>query len=62
MMTDFVRPENMPYYRSLLGELLDLSEGLTHSEVEFIENLSHWQADFTVKQAQYLEDIHNRRT
>ena len=61
-MTEFVRPENMPYYRDLLSELLDMSEGLTYSEVEFIESLSHWQADFTVGQAKYLEDIHTRRT
>ena len=33
-----------------LTDLLDLTEGLTIWEVNFIEDLSHWDGDFTYKQ------------
>ena len=53
----FVESDKMPYYRDLLSDLCELDEGLTGREIELIDNLSEWDGDFTVGQAEYLERV-----
>jgi hypothetical protein len=47
--------------RNKLDELLGIDEGLTPWEVEFIDNLSHWEGDFTPEQARKLNQIYEDR-
>ena len=46
--------------RKMLKDLLDVDEGLTQWEVNFIENMSHWEGDFRPKQIANIEKIWNR--
>jgi len=59
-MAEFVKATEMPQYRDLLQELLDLEDGLRDWEVEFIDSLSNWKSTFTKKQAATLEKIYER--
>jgi len=59
-MAEFVKATEMPQYRDLLQELLDLEDGLRDWEVEFIDSLSNWKSTFTKKQAETLEKIYER--
>ena len=47
--------------RDRLQELLEIDEGLTQWEVDFIENLSNWASDFTPKQIAMIDKIYERR-
>jgi len=44
-----------------LQELLDVDEGLTQWEVDFIESMSRWEGDFTPKQIATIDKIYERR-
>ena len=57
---NFVPVIEMKELREILDELLEVGEGLTDWEVEFIENLSKWEACFTEKQARTLRSIYER--
>ena len=46
--------------RCELKDLLELESGLTDWEADFIENLSHWEGDFTDRQAAALEKTWNK--
>jgi len=59
-MAEFVKATEMPQYRDLLQELLDLEDGLRDWEVEFIDSLSNWKSTFTKKQVETLEKIYER--
>ena len=51
---------NQSDYRSMLEELLELDEGLSSFEMEFIDSLSYWDGDFTENQVKTLKKIWNR--
>ena len=53
--------EEQMYARNCLQELLDLDEGLTRWEVDFIESLSNWSNDFTPKQIETIYKIYERK-
>jgi hypothetical protein len=69
MPNKFVDKDDMPNYRDMLQELLDLDEGLTDWELNFCERLFrlplpwplYWHDEFTVKQAARLEQIYDKR-
>ena len=46
--------------REFLAELLELDEGLTPWEVDFVESVSHWENDFTPKQIATINKIWER--
>ena len=46
--------------REFLAELLEIDEGLTSWEVDFIESLSNWENDFTPKQIATINKIYDR--
>ena len=56
-MTRLMLPEDMERYKVMLSELLELEEGLSNWEVDFLESLSLWKGDFTFPQADKLEKI-----
>jgi hypothetical protein len=56
-MSRYRKMENL---RGMLDELLNLGEGLTAWEVEFIDSLDKWSGAFTPRQAKKLEDVHRR--
>ena len=60
-MSDFIKATEMPYYREILDDLCNLSEGLTKWEVDFIEKLSDWEGCFTEPQAETLQKVYDRR-
>lgn len=60
-MAEFVSADEMERLRDILDDLLDVESGLTNKEVDFIENLTHWDGCFTTSQAKYLEKIYERR-
>jgi hypothetical protein len=43
--------------REHLADVLELDEGLTQWEVDFIENLSNWEGDLTPKQIATINKI-----
>lgn len=59
-MADFVDISEMKRYKEMLEELLDIEEGLTEWEVDFLESLANWEGSFTVKQVGKLEKMHER--
>lgn len=56
-MTDFVEAEDMKELRSIHQDLLNLGEGLTSANIDFIDNLCEWEGNFTVDQAVYLHSL-----
>mgnify|MGYP001448985722 CR=1 FL=1 len=46
--------------REFLAELLEIDEGMTPWEVDFIENTSHWAGDFSLKQITTINRIYDR--
>lgn len=56
-MAEFVDSSKMPELRKMLKELLDLDEGLSEWEIEFLDKLNNWSGNFTVPQAERLEKI-----
>ena len=46
--------------REHLADVLELDEGLTPWEVDFVENVSHWEGDFTPKQIATINKIYER--
>ena len=44
----------------MLQELLDLDEGMTNKEMDFLDSLCEWEGDFTDNQFAWLESIWNR--
>ena len=44
----------------MLKELLDVEEGLTDWEINFIESLERWEGNFTPAQAAALEKAWNK--
>lgn len=44
-------------YRTMLKNLLELDEGLSAWEIDFIENMNHWQGDFRENQANKIEAL-----
>ena len=48
------KPEDL---QKMLDELLDLSEGLTDWEMDFLDSLSNRKNDFTYKQSKVLERL-----
>ncbi len=59
-MADFVKVTEMPQYKDLLDELLDVEEGLKKWEIEFLETLCDWEGCFTKPQARTLNKIYER--
>ncbi len=59
-MAEFVDESKMPELRSILKDLLNLEEGLTAWEIEFLDKLNNWTGNFTVPQADTLEKISER--
>jgi hypothetical protein len=57
-VAEFVDIDMMPQLKDLLSELLDVEEGLTSWQVDFIESLSNWDGRFTVGQAEKLQQVH----
>jgi len=47
--------------RAKLQELLDLEDGLTEWEIEFLDFCHNWSGCFTTKMAKRLEEIHDKR-
>lgn len=56
-----VPEEDMDDYRGMLADLLELKEGLTEWEADFIASLKGWAGAFTEKQAETLQKIYDRR-
>ncbi|HIJ67257.1 MAG TPA: hypothetical protein HPP51_03110 [Planctomycetes bacterium] len=48
---------NQRELRKMLNELLELDEGLSSWECDFIESLSKWDSDFTDAQAGKLLEV-----
>lgn len=46
--------------RKMLDELLEVEEGLSPWEINFLDSLNGWASDFTPKQAATLEKIWDR--
>jgi len=46
--------------RPMIAELLDIEEGMSDWEIDFIESLDKWNYDFTPKQVAVLERIWNK--
>jgi hypothetical protein len=44
-----------------LRDLLELEDGLTDWEVNFIDDMSRWEGDFTEKQIAMIYKIYERR-
>lgn len=59
-MSNTVDSDRHSNCRDMLEELLDLEDGLSGWEVEFIENLFHWDGTFTPRQALKIESIYER--
>jgi len=57
---DFPSPEKQKDLRNMLRELLDLDEGLSKWEMDFIDSLNNWEGNFTFKQADKLEEVRGR--
>jgi len=62
-MSDALTPaqQRQEEAKEQLADLLDLTEGLSNWEVDFIESLSHWTGGFTPKQRQVLAKIHDEQ-
>ena len=46
---------------NMLDELLDLEEGLSDWEIDFIEKLSNWDGNFTTGQSKMLESLYKEK-
>ena len=59
-MTDFVLKDETKCVRGMLSELLELEEGLTTWEVNFIESVNKWEGNFTQRQSETIVKIWGR--
>lgn len=59
-MADFVEAEDMSELRSIHEDLLELADGLTSSNIDFLESLEEWEGSFTVGQADYLQSLQEK--
>jgi len=59
-MNERVEAAYMPQYRDMLQELLNLDDGLSSWECDFVESLSHWDGAFTESQAATLEKLYDK--
>ena len=59
-MADFVKASDMPALKEIHQDLLDLEDGLTSDNIEFIEDLLDWDGSFTIGQAEYLEKLQEK--
>lgn len=57
MQFDEIEPNDQDDAREMLQDLLDLEEGLSDWEVNFIDSLDNWKGKFTPKQIEILEKI-----
>ena len=46
---------------NMLDELLDLEEGLSDWEIDFIEKLSNWDGNFTTGQSKMLKSLYKEK-
>lgn len=46
--------------REYVTQLLDVEDGLTDWEVEFVDKISNWGRDYTDRQLQTIADLHRR--
>ena len=51
---------DIKYFRELLDELLEVEEGLTAWEMNFLQDLSELEGDFTPGQKSTLERLYDR--
>ena len=47
--------------RERLEELLELESGLSDWDMEFIESLTRWTGEFTIKQQIKLRELHDEQ-
>ena len=60
----FVDDAEMPRLKGQLEELLNLEEGLSKYELDFLdgsEGLTKWDGNFSIKQAAKLDKIYTER-
>ncbi len=59
-MADFVDAHEMEELLEMRSELLDLTCGLSDGEVDFLDDLDDWDGCYTISQAGWLRQIHER--
>lgn len=59
--TEFVPLKDMSKYMDMIDELCMVQEGLSNTEMNFLDKLLDWVGCFTVPMAEWLEKIWNRR-
>lgn len=57
---EFCNVDEMGHAQELLSELLDLDQGLTSWEIDFITSLDEWDGSFTYGQYVKLKEVHER--
>ena len=59
-MSDFVTISEMTNFKNIRDELLNLEDGLTNLEINFLDHLCHWAGCFTTRQADWLKSIYDK--
>lgn len=59
-MTDFVLPDETGCVRGMIKELLDLEDGLSDWEIDFLESVDNWTGNFTQKQSETIVKMWGR--
>jgi hypothetical protein len=59
-MADFLDEDETEELREMVKELLDVDEGLSSKEIDFLESLNNWEGNFTVRQGEWIERIYKR--